>query len=63
MADSEKENKLESKLKMCYFIDFTKGTKAYMHWDLEKKSAFVSRDVIFDEEFMLQENSKTEDKT
>ena len=28
-----------------------------------KKSAFVSRDVVFDEESMSQENSKTEDKS
>jgi len=49
LVDSQKRNKLESKLKRCYFIDFT------------KKSAFISRDVIFDEESMLQAKSKTED--
>ena len=32
-----------------------------MLWD-PKKSVFVSRDVIFNEESMLQEKSKTEDK-
>ena len=57
-----KRNKLESKLKRCYFIGFTKGTKAYRLWDPEKKSAFVSRDVVFDEEIMLHEKSKMEDK-
>jgi len=33
-----------------------------MLWDPEKKIAFVSRDVVFDEESMLQEKSKTKDK-
>ena len=36
-----------------------------MLWDPEKKTASVSRDVVFDEELMLmlQEKSKMEDKT
>jgi len=33
-----------------------------MLWGPEKNSAFVSRDVIFDEGSMVQEKSKTEDK-
>jgi len=53
---------MESKLKRCYFIDFTKGTKEYKLWDPEKKSAFVSRDVVFDEKSMLQEKLNTEYK-
>ena len=61
LVESQKRNKLESKSKRCYFISFTKRTKTYKFWDLEKKSAFVSRDVIFDEELMLQEKSKMED--
>jgi len=31
-------------------------------WDPKKRSAFTSRDVIFDEESMLQEKSEMEDK-
>ena len=38
LVNSQKRNKLESKLKRCYFIDFT------------NKSVFISRDVIFVEE-------------
>jgi len=34
-----------------------------MFWDLEKKSAFISRDVVFNEELILQEKSKMEDKS
>jgi len=62
MVDSKKRNKLESKSKRCCFIGFTKGIKVYMLWDPEKKSAFVSRDAVFDEESMLQEKSNTNDK-
>ena len=40
----------------------TKGTKTYRLWDPEKKSTFVSRDVVFDEDSMLQAKSKMEDK-
>ena len=61
LVASQKRNKLESNSNKCYFIDFTKGTNTYRLWDPEKKSAFVSRDVAFDEESMLQEKLKTED--
>ena len=62
LVNSQERNKLESKSKRCYFIGFTKKTKTYRLWDPEKKSFFVSRDVVFDEESMLKEKSKTEDK-
>ena len=48
---------------MCYFISFTKGTKAYRLWDPEKKIVFATRDLVFNEDSMLQVRSKTEDKT
>jgi len=63
LVDSQKINKLESKYKKCIFIGFTKGVKGFRLWDLKTKSPFTSRDVVFDEESMLQEKSKTEDKT
>ena len=31
-------------------------------WDPETRSAFVSRDVVFDEDIVMQGGSKTEDK-
>jgi len=34
-----------------------------MLWDQEKKSAFISRDAVFDEDSMLQVRSKMEDMT
>jgi len=45
----------EFKSKRCYFIGFTKGTKAYRLRDPKKKNAFVNIDVVFDEESILQE--------
>ena len=62
LVDSQKRNKLEFKFKKCIFIEFTKGVKGYRLWDPEKRSAFTSRDVIFDEDSMLREKSETEDK-
>jgi len=62
LVDSQKRNKLEFKSKKCIFIGFTKGVKRFRLWDPEKRSAFTSRDVIFDEKSMLQEESETEDK-
>jgi len=53
---------LESKSKRCYFIDFTKRNKAFSLGYPGKKSAFVSRNVIFDQINNLQEKPKTEDK-
>ena len=34
-----------------------------MLWDPRQKSGFISRDVIFNEDSILQAKSKTEDKT
>ena len=62
MVDSQKRNKLESKYKKFIFIEFTKRVKGFRFWDPEKKSAFTSRDVVFDENSMLQEKLETEDK-
>jgi len=53
---------LESKSKKCIFIGCTKEVKGFRLWDLEKKSAFTSRNVVFDEDSMLREKSETEDK-
>ena len=62
LVDSQKRNKLNSKSKNCNFIRFTKGVKGFRHWDPETRSTLISRDVVFDEESMLQDKSKTEDK-
>ena len=62
LVDSQKRNKMESKSKKCIFIGYTAGVKGYMLWDPETRSAFVSRDVVFDEDTVMQGGSKMEDK-
>ena len=63
LVDSQKRNKLEFKSKKCIFIGFTKGVEGFRLWNPKKRSAFINRDVIFDEDSMLREKLKTEDKT
>jgi len=48
-VNSQKKNKLESKSKKCIFIGFTKGVKDFRLWDLESRSIFTSRDMVFDD--------------
>ena len=62
LVDCQKRNKLEFKSKKYIFIGFTKGVKSFKFWDPEASRAFTSRDVVFDEESMLQERSETKDK-
>ena len=62
LVDRQKKNKLESKSKRCVCIGFTKGVMGFKLWDPEIRSAFISRDVVFYEDSMLQAKSKTEDK-
>jgi len=62
LVDSKKRNKLEFKSKKYIFIGFTKKVKGFRLWDPEKKSAFTSRDVIFNENSILREKLETEDK-
>src|SRR4051812_14212390 len=59
LVDSHKRSKLEAKSRKCKFIGFTTGDKGFRLWDPEIGTAFSSRDVVFDEESMLQV-SKTE---
>jgi len=62
LVDSQKRNKLEAKSRKYRFIGFTIGVKGFRLWDPETRSAFNSRDVVFDEESMLQ-GSKTDVKS
>jgi len=39
-----------------------KKVEGFRFWDAETRSAFTSRDVVFNEESMLQKKSQTEDK-
>ena len=62
LVDNQKRNKLELKSKKCTFIKFTKRSKGFRFWDPETRSNFTNRDVVFDEESILQERSEMKDK-
>ena len=47
---------MDSKSRKCVFLGFEKGVKGYRLWDLILKKTMTSRDVIFDEAFMLKQN-------
>ena len=53
---SGKRSKLDSKSRKCVFLGFEKGVKGYRLWDPISKKTVTSRDVIFDEAFMLKQN-------
>ena len=47
---------LDSKSRKCIFLGFENGVKGYKLWDLISKKTVTSKDVIFDEAFMLKQN-------
>ena len=55
-VQSGKRSKLDSKSRKCVFLGFEKGVKGYRLWDPISKKTVTSRDVIFDEAFMLKQN-------
>ena len=55
-VQSGEHSKLDSKPRKCVFLGFEKGVKGYKLWDLISKKMVTSRDVIFDEAFMLKQN-------
>ena len=58
-VQSGERSKLDSKSRKCVFLGFekgVKGVKGYRLWDPISKKTVTSRDVIFDEAFMLKQN-------
>ena len=55
-VQSGERSKLDLKLRKCIFLGFEEGVKGYRLWDLILKKTVISRDVIFDEAFMLKQN-------
>ena len=47
---------MDSKSRKCIFLGFEKGVKGYRLWDPISKKTVTSKDVIFDETFMLKQN-------
>ena len=48
--------KLDSKSRKCIFLRFEKGIKGYWLWDPISKKTITSKDIIFDEAFLLKHN-------
>ena len=55
-VQSEEHSKLDSKSRKCVFLGFEKGVKGYRLWDSISKKTVTSKDVTFDEAFMLKQN-------
>ena len=53
-VQSRERSKLDSKSRKCVFLDFEKSVKGYRLWDPISKKMVTSKDVIFDEIFMLK---------
>jgi hypothetical protein len=51
---SEERSKLDPKSRQCVFLRYGKRVKGYKFWDPTANKAVISRDVIFDENFMLK---------
>ncbi|WCJ18000.1 Transposon Ty1-LR1 Gag-Pol polyprotein [Euphorbia peplus] len=55
----DERSKLDAKSKQCIFLGYKKGVKGYKFWDPVEKKMVISRDAIFDEKSMLQQNVET----
>jgi hypothetical protein len=53
-VQSGERSKLDSKSKKCICLGLESGVKGYRLWDLVSKKKIVSRDVVFDEAYMLR---------
>jgi len=55
---SDERSKLDAKSKKCIFPGYKKGVKGYKFWDPVDKKVVISRDAVFDEHSMLQQNQE-----
>ncbi|KAL0336281.1 UNVERIFIED_CONTAM: hypothetical protein Sradi_4840000 [Sesamum radiatum] len=53
---SDERLKLDLKSKYCIFLGYKKCVKCYKFWDLVARKIVISRDVVFDEQSMLQQH-------
>jgi hypothetical protein len=51
---SEKQSKLDPKSRQCVFLRYGKWVKGYKLWDPTANKAVISRDMVFDKDFMLK---------
>ncbi|KAE8707081.1 hypothetical protein F3Y22_tig00110387pilonHSYRG00804 [Hibiscus syriacus] len=52
-------SKLDAKSNECIFLGYKKGVKGFKFWDPVAKKVVISRDVVFDEQSMLQQKQDT----
>ncbi|CAE5962662.1 unnamed protein product [Arabidopsis arenosa] len=57
LIPNDEITKLDSKSKKYVFLRFEKFVKGFKLWDHEARKRGISRDVVFDEQYMLQEAS------
>ncbi|CAL9224779.1 unnamed protein product, partial [Arabidopsis halleri] len=57
LIPNDERSKVDSKSKKCVFLGFEKGVKGFKLWDPEARKRVISRDVVFDEQLMLQQAS------
>ncbi|CAA7057311.1 unnamed protein product [Microthlaspi erraticum] len=55
LIPSDERSKLYSKSKKNIFLCFEKGVKGFKLWDYEAKKRIFSRDVVFDEQYMVEQ--------
>ena len=48
---------LEPRVKKVVFLGFKKGVKRYKIWDSKDRKIVLSRDITFDESFMVKTSS------
>ncbi|KAE8708629.1 Cyclic nucleotide-gated ion channel 1 [Hibiscus syriacus] len=56
---ADERSKLDAKSKECIFLGYKKGVKGFKFWDPVTKKVVISRDVVFDEQSMLQQKQDT----
>ncbi|KAE8712086.1 cytochrome P450 71A9-like [Hibiscus syriacus] len=56
---ADERSKLDAKLNECIFLGYKKGVKGFKFWDPVANKIVISRDVVFDEQSMLQQKKDT----
>jgi len=57
-VSGDERSKRDVKSKKCIFLGYKKCVKGYKIWDPVDKKVVITRDAVFDEQFMLQQNQE-----